>query len=409
MKKSTISLFIVVDNSGIPIVSINLQQEFEKHIDYVLFSGFIVAITQFLTEIISSENKITRFSQQDYEGLISVVNGERYYCLTGNNLFQYTTKFYQQIYSFVDVYFFNDEESRFIDLGKKETMLKSLFYSIFQSFSNIELIIPHKNDNTPFFWSPESEVVYDLIDGSSNIKEISFSANLKLQEVFAIVMILSWLGNISTTINIRDYIIFEKDESDIIDKINNTFVELRDLLDEEVYELFEVINGEKNVAELKQLFPSVSVEEKLNILIKHNLIHTIDEATSVSLLLRDYFNLFIQELSEELSYEEARIAIEHSIEESNNLFFLPINSQLSASFILRLVSALVDDGLTIKQAVIRLVSPVNNLIEHLNKTNLLPNFGKIMAIICEKLIQKHGFNIERMQLLNVFCKEDYLL
>ncbi|MHA1305060.1 MAG: hypothetical protein ACTSQE_08260 [Candidatus Heimdallarchaeaceae archaeon] len=396
---------IVTNNGGIPKITVNMQEGLDDQMDPVLFSGFIVAIVQFLSEVLSSKENHTRFAQEKYEGIIAIVN-DNYYSVAGRNLFQYPFEFYMEIFTFIEQYFFIDQ--RFNTPEEREYLVKALLSSIIYMYHNVELIVPELTDKEPYFWSKESEAVYKLINGVDNIKELTLAPDLKLEQVFAIVMIFIWLDVVTFKLEVRDYTIFEKSSEVLKKAINSDFESFATIMDKKTYNVFKAINGRINVAEIKRQFPDLDIKNILNTLIENNLICTINEDNAISLLISDYFNFILSDLAEALPYKEVQRICEKAIEDSNSMFYFPVEKEISHSLIMKLLKDLSAEGYTIQKTISRLLRPVKNIYLLLKKKHpKVPEklFGKVYT----KMIEKHGFHLERMNLLEIFCPEEYLL
>ncbi|MHA1866233.1 MAG: hypothetical protein ACTSWZ_06985, partial [Candidatus Heimdallarchaeaceae archaeon] len=271
MEIPEIYAFVVTNNSGIPKISIVFDEEFK--VDDVLFSGFISALIQFLSEILSSRNMHTQFAQADYEGLITEIR-ENYYCLIGKNIFSFHFDFYYHLFSFIE----KETSSEIID-EKKINQVRSLLMSAIYTYSNPELVIPFKVEECSVeeFWVKEAELFYNSIDGNSNLKELSSKTGISIDIIFAFFIILLWLNIISFNIEVRDYLILEKSLGFMVDKIIKSQNKITDEISAESYEIYKIINGKKTVSEIKKQFPTLDVKLIIEDMLRMNIVKTVTE------------------------------------------------------------------------------------------------------------------------------------
>ncbi|MHA1115714.1 MAG: hypothetical protein ACTSRR_05925 [Candidatus Heimdallarchaeaceae archaeon] len=401
MEIPEIYAFIVTNNSGIPKLSIIFDEEFK--VDDVLFSGFISAITQFLSEILSSREMHTQFAQADYEGLITEI-GENYYCLVGNNIFSFHFDFYYQLFSFIE----KEISGEIVD-ENKINQVRSLLMSAVYTYSNPELVIPFKVEESTKeeLWVKEAEIFYNSIDGNSNLKELSSKTGISIDNIFAFFIILQWLDIISFKIEVRDYLILEKSVGFMIDNIIKSQNRISNEISAESYEIYKTINGKKTVSEIKKQFPTLDVKLIIEDMLRMNIVKTVTETKALGLIISDYFNFLISEMMNYFNEKEVREICNKAIEESKAIFLFPLEEIVSPSDFNHILESLKSEGYSSSEIVKLFVEPVkiiNSTLRQKNKNKSV----KIFAAVFNKLIEKHGFTLERMGFLHIFCPEEYL-
>ena len=401
MEIPEIYAFIVTNNSGLPKLSIVFDEEFK--VDDVLFSGFISALIQFLSEILSSRENHTQFAQADYEGLITEI-GENYYCLVGKNIFSFHFDFYYQLFSFIE----KEISSEIVD-ESKINQVRSLLMSAVYTYSNPELVIPFKVEESSDeeLWVKEAEVFYNSIDGNSNLKEISSKTGISIENIFAFFIILQWLDLISFKIEVRDYLILEKSVGFIIDNTIKSQYRITNEISVEAYEIYKAINGKKTVSEIKKQFPTLDVKLIIEDMLRMNIVKTVSETKALALIISDYFNFLITEMKNYFNEKEVREMSNKAIEESKAIFLYPIENIISPADFEQILASLKSEGyssIEIVKIFINPVNVVNSILRQKNKNNSV----KIFAAVFNKLIEKHGFTLERMGFLPIFCPEEYL-
>ena len=129
MEVPSIHSLLIVNPGGLPELVVEFSEN-DEAFDDILVSGFISAITQFLSEILSAKEDHTQFAQESYEGIIAEIGDDRYYCIIGKGLFQYPFSFYRTIFGFLESYFI---EELSMEMQQKIEGIRELLTWIFLS------------------------------------------------------------------------------------------------------------------------------------------------------------------------------------------------------------------------------------------------------------------------------------
>ncbi len=403
---SEVSTLIITNEGGVPLYFMQNEELTQADDNEILISGFVTAFSNFLSSVLLSEKEIIQFAQLDYEGIIDKLESGYYYTIIGKNLFKYSPLIYDQFFLFLDKFYANSlQNSLGSNLDEESEKLKQLISEIIESDSNYELFVPKKTDKEPFLWSAHAKTIFPHIDGTKNIKELSVSSEIDEGETFAILKILEWQEAVVLNIELRDYLIFGKTGQAYT---LNESQQLRDIKEyfPDALRVLRTINGIYSLGQLKKMLAEVDVEMNLTILIEKRLIKTISNEQTLNILLYEYLKLIYTSFMEYFS-EKEELLKELYLETSISMANLIDLEHFDLHCIIKVNNTFYEMGYTFDGVLanfIQLIESIYNKLSSVSTQKTVQLFG----LVYSRLIEKHGFTLERMDLLTRLCPEKYI-
>lgn len=409
--KTDLFYFLVATDSGVPIVSLSLTDKQQLNVDPVLLSAFSVAMSQFVSEVTSAAESNIQFAQYSYEGIIELnEKGDHIFILIGNALFQYQPKFYSELFQFIDKTLLEGEWKHDID------KIKDVINALFSAEENNDVLIPlitDKEKAIKIAWSDTSRKVIEMIDGEKNIKELAVTLNLPEQIVYAIIKILESQGLLEIKFGMRNYIFFEKTAKAFL--LRTKYPQDYEMLQQyfpkalEILEKMHWVMSIKNIYGLFNQWNTQEIDAELYYLLENGLIKTLTAEQHLVLLIWEYLTTLYETLN-------AKLKNNKSLKTKLSKFFPATNPFSSALFdnrfdlyaIRYIFEKLQEEQLSIQQ-IFSFVTPILDAI----KDELTPiNEDLPKEIISEtivRILEKYGFTLERFDLLNILCPEEYIV
>lgn len=403
---SEVNTLIITNEGGVPLYFMQDKELNQSDDNVILISGFVTAFSNFLSSVLLSEKEIIQFAQLDYEGIIDKLESGYYYTIIGKNLFKYSPLIYDQFFLFLDKYYAKSfQNSLQSTLDDELENIQQLIREIIESDSNYELFVPKKNQIEPFLWSSHAKNIYSHIDGTKNIKELSVSAEIDEGETFAILKILEWQQALVLNIELRDYLIFEKTaQAYTLTKSH----QLRDIKEyfPEALSVLRVINGIYSFGQLKEMLVEVDVEMNLNILIEKKIVKTISNEQTLNILLYEYLKLIYTSFTQYFPEKEG-ILNELYLETNISMATLIDLEHFDLHYVTKVNNIFYELGYTFDEVLanfIQLIESIHNKLSTVSTQKTV----QLFSLVYSRLIEKHGFTLERMDLLTQLCPEKYI-
>ncbi len=403
--ESEVLTMIIIDEGGLPRYFMKNNQTTDLDDNSVLISGFVTAFSNFLSEVLQSEKEIIQFAQQEYEGIIDKLESGYYYTVIGKNLFKNSPFIYDQFFQFLDIHFVKNSER---SINEESEQIRSLIHEIISSDSNYELFVSQKTQGQSFLWSAHSATTYDYIDGVKNVKELSLTTEIGESETFAILKIFEWQQAVILDLELRDYMIFQKtDQALLLSKRRTEESQQMEEYFPDALNLLREINGAYNIGQLKSRLSDTDVEMNLTILIEQNLVETISNEQTLNILIFEYLQLIYSSLTDYFEVEREKIFEELRRETSILTANLLNLDSFGLHSVTKINNSLYQMGYTFDEVLenfMELIDFIHDKLLEISKEKTEQLFGFVFS----NLIEKHSFTLERMNLLNILCPEEYI-
>lgn len=395
--------FIVIQDTGIPLLTIKGKEHY--NMDDILLSGFVVAVTEFASELMKSEKKALYFRHLDHDGIIKKLD-KHFYCIIGKQLSKKPFEFFETLFNFIhQQYVLDSFQSSILNVD----YLRELLSYVIHQKAYYDLIVPEKLNEINKTWDESAVQVLDLVDGYRNIQEIAFSLNMRKEVVYAIIIILSWLNVVKLTLKIRDYVVFKKNPLAVLNNEEgyNKFQSFTQK--ESVFAILKLIDNKTTVAQLKTQLPNIDVERYLLQLLEDDLIRPLGADHILQLIGIDYLRMILEQLDKTLKKNEKEEIINAVFLETEYTMFYQFSKdyRLDPLVISESIKDMLELGFSYEEIIAQFMKPIKLLHKKLKAKR--PSLGtKVFGAVFEKIINKHKFALERMGLLGLLCDETLL-